>query len=468
MSFNPGSKFFVGINLGWFEDKYGYDLGRSEFSNTPLWTYPPTAPITANLAVPNILQEKPYLSQHPEAIDKYFGKVAGVDIVRLWLFEQLEGLVFTKDGNNNLSGIDPEFIANLLAVLDSAKNHNIKVYLALFNSWDIVNSQQSGLDPSRIAKYQELFQARKQIILSIMQNPSDFCSKIIVPLATAIKDKQAVFAIDIMNEPEGITEANMLPVQQLKNFINSVAQATSPFGIKVSVGCMRKSISMSLSSTTIDFADLHTYNNPAVPNSQAKLDRYNASDYAAKSCIIGECGYHPSSSPYDIAQETVILQNFLQSANSQGYAGALGWRYQDYKNPDGVLQTILNFANTMPVIQPSTGALNPPSTGTTNSTNTGTANPTNKKGCFIATAALDSEIHPHVQFLREYRDKVLLKSSHKKQFEKILDWYYRYSPTVADAMNKDKNLKSVIKYVVVYPIVLSLKIFVKLVGNELK
>ncbi len=464
MSFNPGSKFFVGINLGWFEDKYGYDLGRSEFSDTPLWTYPPTAPITANLTVPNIPQDRPYLSQHPEAIDKYFGKVAGVDIVRLWLFEQLEGLVFTKDGNNNLSGIDPEFIANLLAVLDSATNHNIKIYLALFDSWNIVNSQKSGLDPSRIAKYQELFQARRKIILNIMQNPSDFCNKIIVPLATAIKDKTAVFAIDIMNEPESITEANLIPSQQLKSFVESVAQAINPFGIKVSVGYLRKNISMSLSSTTIDFADFHSYNNPAVPNSQIQLDSYSASDYTSKSCIIGECGYHPQSNPYDINQETIMLQNCLQSANSLGYAGAFAWRYQDYKNPDGVLQTVLNFANTRPIIQSSTGAVNS-SIGSTNPPSTGTSK---KKGCFIATAALDSEIHPHVQFLREYRDKILLKSSHKKQFEGILDWYYRYSPTVADAMNRDKNLKRIIKYMVVYPIVLSLKILVKLVGNELK
>jgi hypothetical protein len=463
VSFSIGSRFFVGINLGWFEDKYGNDLGHSEFSNAPLWTYPPTAPITANLAVPNIPQEKPYLSLHPEAIDKYFGKVSGVDIVRLWLFEQLEGLVFTKDGNNNLSSIDPEFITNLLAVLDSAKNHNIKVYLALFNSWDIINSQQSGIDPSRVAKYQELFQARRQIILNIIQNPTDFCNKIIVPLVTAIKDKSAVFAIDIMNEPEGITEANLIPFQQMTSFVESVAQATSPFGIKVSVGCLRKRISMPLALTTIDFADFHSYNNPAIPNSQAQLDPYSASDYTSKSCIIGECGYHPSSSPYDITQETVILQNCLQSANNLGYTGALAWRYQDYKNPDGVLQTVLNFANTRPTIQSSTGTANP-STGSTNPSSTGTT----KKGCFIATAALDSEIHPHVQFLREYRDKVLLKSSHKKQFKSILDWYYKFSPPVAEAMNRDKNLKQVIKYMVVYPIVISLKILVKLVGNELK
>ncbi|MDE1844263.1 MAG: hypothetical protein KGI10_02915 [Thaumarchaeota archaeon] len=465
MSFSVGSKFFVGINQGWFEDKYGYDLGRSEFSDVPLWTYPPTAPITMNLGVPNIPQDKPYLSQHPEAIENYFSKVNGVNIVRLWLFEQLEGLVFTKDGNNNLSGVDPEFINNLLAVLDSANNHNIKIYFTFFNSWDTNSSQPSGIDPSRIPKYQELFSARKQIILKIMQDPGDFCNNVLVPLANAIKDKPALFAIDIMNEPEGITEANMIPLQQLKIFVEKVAQTISPYGIKVSLGCLRKNISMSFSSF-VDFSDFHVYNSPAVPNStptssiQVNLDPYNLSDFSGKPCILGECGYHPSTTPYDSSQETVVLQNLLQSSNSLGYAGALAWRYQDYKNPDAVLQTVLAFASTGPTILANQG--------TTNTTNTGNTNPTTKKGCFIATAALDSEIHPHVQFLREYRDKILLKSSHKKQFENILDSYYRYSPPVAEAMNRDKNLKRVIKYMIVYPIVLSLKILVKLLGNDLK
>jgi len=469
MSFNVGSKFLVGINLGWFEDKYGYDLGRSEFSDGPLWTYPPTAPITANLAVPNIPQGPPYLSQHPEAIENYFAKVNGVNIVRLWLFEQLEGLVFTKDGNNNISTIDPEFINNLVAVLDAANNHNIKIYLALFNSWDTNSSQPSGLDPSRILKYQELFSARKQIILKIMQDPTDLCNNILAPLANAIKNKPALYAIDIMNEPESITEANMITQQQLKVFVEKVVQTLGPSGIKVSVGCLRKNISMSFSSF-VDFSDFHAYNNPnpPAPNSpaasgaQSRIGTYSPSDFASRACILGECGYHPSSSPYDINQETATLQDFLQSANISGYAGALAWRYQDYKNPDGVLQTVLNFASTGPTIQ------DPGSVNTGTNSNIGTTNPATKKGCFIATAALDSEIHPHVQFLREYRDNVLLRSSHRKQFEKILDWYYSCSPPVAEAMNRDKNLKRVIKYMIVYPIVLSLKILVRLLGNELK
>lgn len=445
MSFTAGSKFFVGINLGWFEQAYGYDLGYSEFDDFPLWAYPSTAPITLNLAVPNIPPNPPFISQHPEAIEQYFSKIDGVDVVRLWLFEQLEGLVFTKDGNNNLSGLDPVFINNLLAVLDSANNHNIKVYLTLFNSWDTHNLPPPGLDPSRVGKYQELFSARKQIILKIIQDPNDFCNKIIIPLVNAIKNKPAVFAIDIMNEPESVTESNLVSPPQLKNFIASVATAVNTSGIQVSVGCMRKNIATSFSSTTVDFSDIHAYNSSAIPNSQAQLDPYNSSDSSGKSCILGECGYNPDSSPYDINQEVIVLQNFLQIANDKGYAGAIAWRYTDYKNPTAVLQTVLNFANTKPTIKA-----------------------TKNQGCFIATAAMDSEIHPHVQFLREYRDNILLRSSHKEQFEKLLDWYYKFSPPIAEAMNKDKNLKKVMKYVVVYPIVLSLKILLKLLGNELK
>lgn len=445
MSFNAGDKFFVGINLGWFENSYGYDLGHSEFSDSPLWTYPYTVPITTDLSKPNIPPGAPYLTQNAGAADQYFVKISGLDIVRLWLFEQLEGLVFTKDGNNNLSGLEQTFIGNLSSFLDSANSHNIKVYLALLNSWDTNESQPGGLDPSRVGKYQELFLARKQIIIKIIQNPNDFCSKILIPLLDAIKGKPAVFAIDIINEPESMTESGLISPQELRSFVEAVATTIKPYGIKVSVGDMRKSIAMSLSSTTIDFSDTHAYNNPQIANSPAQLDAYGAADFSGKSCIVGECGYHPQSNPYEANQEVPILHIFLESANTLGYAGALAWRYQGYQNPDGVLQEVLNFANTKPTIKAKTNT-----------------------GCFIATAAMDSEIHPHVQFLRNYRDKVLLRSSHKEQFEKILDWYYHFSPPISDAMNRDKHLKKVIKYMIVYPIVLSLKVLVKVLGNELK
>ena len=74
-------------------------------------------------------------------------------------------------------------------------------------------------------------------------------------------------------------------------------------------------------------------------------------------------------------------------------------------------------------------------------------------GCFIATAAYGSELSPQVQFLREFRDDVVLPSKSGRFFEKILDVYYFFSPSVANSMRKRKLLKYFIKYSIVWPFV---------------
>lgn len=49
-------------------------------------------------------------------------------------------------------------------------------------------------------------------------------------------------------------------------------------------------------------------------------------------------------------------------------------------------------------------------------------------GCFIATAAYGSYQEPHVQILRQFRDRFLLRSAAGERF---VDWYYRVSPAYA-------------------------------------
>jgi len=79
--------------------------------------------------------------------------------------------------------------------------------------------------------------------------------------------------------------------------------------------------------------------------------------------------------------------------------------------------------------------------------------PDDGKKCFIATAAYGSEMAPTVQFLREFRDDVVLKSRFKRGFENILGVYYSFSPSIAELMKRNKAFKYTLKYTVVWPFV---------------
>jgi len=77
--------------------------------------------------------------------------------------------------------------------------------------------------------------------------------------------------------------------------------------------------------------------------------------------------------------------------------------------------------------------------------------------CFIATAAFGSELDPQVQFLRDFRDEIVLKSMFKSFFEGLLDQYYKFSPSVAKEMEENSLFRSLVKYSIVYPFVIGAK-----------
>ncbi len=58
--------------------------------------------------------------------------------------------------------------------------------------------------------------------------------------------------------------------------------------------------------------------------------------------------------------------------------------------------------------------------------------------CFIATAAYGSPLHPHLDILRDFRDKYLIPTQAGRW---LVECYYRYSPSIADFIAKHKALK---------------------------
>lgn len=89
-------------------------------------------------------------------------------------------------------------------------------------------------------------------------------------------------------------------------------------------------------------------------------------------------------------------------------------------------------------------------------------------GCFIATAAFGSALHPHVSALREFRDGVLLKFRGGRAF---VEFYYRHSPAIAEFIATRPWVRTIVRwmlaplvYGVAYPGT-ALSIFVMLVAQ---
>jgi len=79
-------------------------------------------------------------------------------------------------------------------------------------------------------------------------------------------------------------------------------------------------------------------------------------------------------------------------------------------------------------------------------------------GCLIATATFGSELSPQVQMLREIRDNSLLQTQSGQSFmQGFNEFYYSFSPTIADYERENPVFKEAVK-VTITPLLASLSL----------
>lgn len=327
--------FNFGANIAWLYDYYDHDLSDSLVYGTSA-------------------------AYDDQLLDGFFRHLAhrGMKVVRYWVFERLEGMIIQKfppppspppapqvwpnpyaSGNPpRITGIKPNLKNNVRKVMDKAKAYNLELYWCLHNAW--ISNKSDG---DRLAR---------EVLRYIIKNPitrQSFITNALQAFLACLSTKDSsgnylyknhVFAIDLINEPEG----TKLDWKYIKDYISAIAPVVSRHGFKWSVGFQKKDTILKhksdLQSLNIDFYDYHIYNSSGnlKPYSSLNLD---------KPCIIGEFGHEDKkakkSNTVSDDEQYETDKKFMINAIDKGYAGCLIWRYTPIEKGDPLSQRILKL-----------------------------------------------------------------------------------------------------------------------------
>lgn len=285
----PHQSFLVGYNQAWFGMAYASDLTTS-----------------FDLA---------YVRQTLDGINK-----AGGHIVRLWLFEGMQGVTLGQFAPQSKS-VSPAMLANVDTVLTEARARGLWVYVTALNANDM--PQASG--PTRDFYY--------NLVNDKYGEGAAFQTNVLAPmLAVLDKHQDVVWGLDLVNEIAAARQRAFWPdlVNDARSFIQRIAtfvHSKSPW-LKVtsSAGWDGAQYDISggfFSGLGLDFYDLHVYADSGTYDGASAVCTRAQQDGVP--VILGELGQKTMSE--DDALQQSATQTFLTNAKALCFKAGLPWRY---------------------------------------------------------------------------------------------------------------------------------------------
>jgi fibronectin type 3 domain-containing protein len=241
----------------------------------------------------------------------------GANTVRIWLFENMEGLIYNS--SNQVTGIDSTFLTNLDDLVNNiAPAAGVKLYFTLI-------SNLSGTPFFNIVTNGD----------GLSQGM--YLTNAVVPLVTRYKGNANIFAFDVENEIEGDIAGSTgnwgttgTDWTTARAYITAVAAQIHVVDPSRLVTCTSGYHSWSnvqnglLSGLGLNFYDFHYYaDTPSLPDASTMPQDLP--------CIMGECNQGSSNKWSDSIENTAVT-GLIQQTFSSGYSGILVW---DYNYPGG-------------------------------------------------------------------------------------------------------------------------------------
>jgi hypothetical protein len=304
VTFGCEKRFLYGVNYAWKN-------WAADFGGVAAWSSPG---VSANKAA--VLADLQDMQSH------------GVDVVRWWMFEQLEGEAVTFDANGNPTGLGGTAVADIQAALDLAAQAGVHYNFTLFSfddfdpSGNVSGATRHGMNP----------------IVTDPAKLAQLIANVVVPVAQTVAASphaDRVVSWDVINEPDwAISDSDPYgdPAFSPNGMLQTVTFAQMEAFVKAAVAALHQHSSalVTVGDSAIKWAQAWSH---------VSLDYYtfHLYDWVEQ--------YYPYTTPpsgYGITGTPVVMGEFplagltgvpyatlLSGLWSEGYAGAMAWAVDD-------------------------------------------------------------------------------------------------------------------------------------------